>query len=201
MVRQVVCFGFIRVLFLLLAFLTSIADVSAYFLENRWELTASGGTGTQGSPMTLTWGFVPDGTPIPDPGFGGGTSSDLIAALDQSFGAGGGGADLTQRPWFEYFDRVFSRWAELGGGTYVYEPADDGAEVAGLEGSLGVRGDVRISGNVIDGASGILAYNYLPNNGDMVIDTGDMGFYSNNANDYLRLRNVLAHEHGHGFGL
>ena len=34
-----------------------------YYIQSRWTWTASdGATGTQGDPITLTWGFVPDGT-------------------------------------------------------------------------------------------------------------------------------------------
>jgi Ca2+-binding RTX toxin-like protein len=65
---------------------------------------------------------------------------------------------------------------------------------------LNVRGDIRIGGHPIDGNSGILAYNFYPNTGDMVLDTAD-NFYNTTTNDSLRLRNVIAHEHGHGLGL
>ena len=41
--------------------------------------------------------------------------------------------------------------------------------------------------------------NFFPNNGDMVIDTGD-NFYNSTGSNSLRLRNVLAHEAGHGVG-
>ena len=68
------------------------------------------------------------------------------------------------------------------------------------EDNWGVRPDV---GHSIDGQSGsnTLAYNYFPNNGDMVIDTDNINFYSNGGSNFLRLRNVLAHEFGHGMGL
>jgi serralysin len=59
---------------------------------------------------------------------------------------------------------------------------------------------VRIGGKNIDGPSGTLAYNYFPNFGEMVIDTADMALYSNAANSYRFLRNVVMHEHGHGIG-
>ena len=107
----------------------------------------------------------------------------------------------TQRPWFTYFQQSFDRWGQLGGMTYVYEPNDDGISLSSAAGSLGVRGDVRISGNFIDGASNVLAYNFFPNNGDMVLDTGDMGFFGTATQNYRRLRNTVMHEHGHGMGL
>ena len=52
----------------------------------------------------------------------------------------------------------------------------------------------------ITGNFGILAYNFFPNSGDMVIDVPD-SFYNNTSNNSLGLRNTLAHEHGHGLGL
>jgi hypothetical protein len=69
---------------------------------------------------------------------------------------------------------------------------------------VGVRGDVRIGSHPIDGAYNILAYNWFPVYGDMVIDSNDLvsgGFMFNTASNSLRLRNVMAHEHGHGLGL
>jgi Ca2+-binding RTX toxin-like protein len=88
----------------------------------------------------------------------------------------------------------------LTGIIYVYEPNDDGAPFPSSPGVLDVRGDIRIGGHPIDGNSGVLAYNFYPSTGDMVLDTTD-NFYNTTTNDSLRLRNVIAHEHGHGLGL
>jgi len=77
---------------------------------------------------------------------------------------------------------------------------DDGASLGSASGTLGVRPDIRIGGHPIDGNGNILAYNFYPNNGDMIIDTAD-AFYTNTSSNSLGLRNVLAHEHGHGLGL
>ena len=176
-------------------------------LGARWSTTATDGGGlSQGDPTTLTWSFVPDGT-----GFAGGCGvtgestddSDLIAFLDQQFGSGPGGTDLTMRPWFTYFQEVFDRWEELTGITYTYEANDDGVidgedfGGGGSSGVLGERGDVRIGGHRLDGNSGVLACNYFPNNGDMIFDTDD-NFY--NSNNILGFKNVISHEHGHGLG-
>lgn len=178
-------------------FLLAFAQSAAAFIPgNRWSSTASGSTGPAGDPITLTWSIVPDGTNIPGEG-----GSDLVDFLDGILGAGPGGADLTQRPWFRLFEESFDRWSQLGGVTYVYEPNDDGVTHGSFSGSLGVRGDLRIGGAYIDGPSDVLAYNGLPNNGDMVLDTGDGSFYANSSGDYRRFRNVVMHEHGHGFGL
>ncbi len=163
---------------------------------NRWSTTATNGGGlTQGDPTVLTWSIVPDGTSIF--GYNGEPTapSNLRAFLNSIYGS--------QAVWLPIFQGVFDRWSELNGVSYVFEPNDDGSAWTStniLPGQLGVRGDVRISGHFIDGNSNVLAYNFFPNFGDMVIDTGD-NTYFNTANSSLVLRNILAHEHGHGLGL
>lgn len=175
---------------------TFVSHAFGFVPGQRWTTTASGGTGQSGSSITLTWGFVADGTNIPN-----NSASDLIASLDGRFGAGPGGSDYTQRPWFARFEQSFNRWGELGGIDYIYEPNDDGGSTSGSRGVLGVRADVRIAGTSIDGASGTLAFNSFPNNGDMVLDTDDVGLFANAAGNYRFFRNVIMHEHGHGFGM
>ncbi len=169
---------------------------------DRWSLTATNDFGLeQGDPITLTWSLVPDGTTLPRAFGDSGGPSNLISRLDNIYGAGPGGTDLTQRPWFPLFQEVFEQWHALTGVAYRYEPNDDGAALSfAAAGQQGVRGDVRISGHGIDGRNGVLAYNYFPNYGDMVIDTDD-SFYDNTTNNSIRLRNVLSHEHGHGLGI
>ena len=179
---------------LLTAFLANGA--SGYVPDDRWTTTANGSTGSDGDPITLTWSFAPDGTSIPGEG-----ASNLIAYLDGKFGDGSGGSNLTQRPWFHLFAESLDRWSDLGGITFVYEPSDSGSQLQTSGGALGVRGDIRFGGANVDGSSGTLAYTWLPNVGDMVLDTGETNFFSNSANNYRRLRNTLMHEIGHAFGL
>lgn len=174
---------------------------------DRWFETATDvGPLFQGDPMTLTWSFIPEGTLIPgfNPGLGEvDAPSNLIAYLDSIYGAGPGGPNLTQRPWFPLFQQIFDNWGTLTGITYKYEPTDDGATFGDAPGVIGVRGDVRIGGHTIDGSpagGSVLAYNFFPNVGDMVIDTADL-FYFNTGGNSLGLRNVLSHEHGHGLGI
>ncbi|MCA9287097.1 MAG: matrixin family metalloprotease, partial [Phycisphaerales bacterium] len=160
----------------------------------RWSNTASGSFPGAGNPVVLTWSIVPDGTFVPNAvGLGYSGPSTLRAFLTGIYG--------NQQTWIQIYDDMFARWAELGGLSYVYEPNDDGSNlnVSG-NGQIGVRGDLRMAGIPLDGNSGVLAYNNFPADGDMVIDTGD-SFYTNTANNSLRLRNVIAHEHGHGQGL
>ncbi len=155
---------------------------------------------SQGSPLTLTWGVVPDGTTMPAEGFTAG-NSNLISAFDATFGNGGGGANLTNRPWFTSLSNSFNRWSQVSGLSYQYSAADDGVALSGSNlGVLNQRADLRIAGRNLDGASNVLAYNYFPNHADMVIDTADMALYGNSANSFRFLRNVVMHEHGHGMG-
>ncbi|HHH76072.1 MAG TPA: matrixin family metalloprotease [Phycisphaerae bacterium] len=176
-----------------------------YQLGSRWSITATNGWGLgQGDPTTIRWGFLQEETSIPAayPDHGQVTGpSNLISSLDAQFEVVLGGSDLTQRPWFQYFSSSFTRMSEVCGLTEVYEPNDDGAPFYYSSGSTGVRGDVRIGGTTIDGGYGILAYNYYPNTGDMVIDTADMSYFDNSYGNFLRLRNMLMHEHGHGVGI
>lgn len=177
----------------------------SFELDDYWTRTATDISRPLGGPMTLTWGFVQDGTEMNSAAFEPKTDSELIAFLDDIFGSGGGetgaGTDYSTRPWFTYFEEAFAVWGELTGITYQYVTYDDGAKVSGssaTSGELNVRPDIRISGHYIDGRGNFLAYNYYPNGGDMVIDT--WGSFSS-ANDYQGLRNVISHEHGHGIGL
>ncbi|MEM8964544.1 MAG: matrixin family metalloprotease, partial [Acidobacteriota bacterium] len=162
----------------------------------RWSATATDGSGLgQGDITTITWSIVPDGTSIF--GYNGEPTapSNLRAWLNGIYGS--------ESVWLPLFQSVFDRWEELTGMNYVYEPNDDGSAWTSTtiaSGQLGVRGDVRISGHFIDGNSNVLAYNFFPDFGDMVIDTAD-NFYNTTSGNSLRLRNVLSHEHGHGMGL
>ena len=183
------------------------SHIEEFQIGARWAVTATDGpTGPQGDPITLRWSIVPDGTTIvPTISGESDNPSSLISFFDGLYGdgggggGGGGGSSLADRPWFPLFDRSFERWDELSGISYVYEPNDDGQPINGNSfddfGTIGVRGDSRIGGHAIGGST--LAYNYLPNNGEMVIDTSKGGSFDSP----LVTRNVVTHEAGHGFGL
>jgi hypothetical protein len=101
--------------------------------------------------------------------------------------------------WQNQFRNSFARWSQVAGLRYT-EVSDDGAAFPNSAGSATApRGDVRIGGRNLDGAGGVLAFNYLPNVGDMVIDTSEN--WQSSINSYRFLRNVVMHEHGHGIGL
>jgi hypothetical protein len=166
-----------------------------YQLDGWWTATATDGGGiSRGEPITLTWSVVPDGMSIPGSAWVGDATapSNLRAFLTGIYG--------NEATWLALFQQVFDRWGELTGITYIYEPNDDSGSWTNAAGSIGVRGDIRISGHAIDGNYGILAYNFYPSTGDMVIDTSD-SFYNDTSSNSLKFRNTVAHEHGHGLGL
>jgi hypothetical protein len=163
---------------------------SRYWLGTRWS-------GTQGSPRTVTWSFVPDGLSISS-GVGEGVApSETFSRLDSLFSGQGG------RPtWINRFQQIFDRWEQLSGIDYTRVTSggndwDDGASW-GSAGSA-TRGDIRISMKPIDGGSSILAYNYYPSNGDMVLDRWES--WGSSTNSHRFLRNIVAHENGHGIGI
>lgn len=163
---------------------------------SRWNRTATDGSGLgQGDPTTITYSFVPDGTFIPNLGLGlGSGNSVLFAWLDSRYSS--------TATWQDLFHQVFDRWGELTGLSYVYEPNDDGANTNGPIGIIGTRGDVRIGAFNFsnDGNFGVLAYNNFPNDGDMIFDAYDT-YYNSTSLNSRGLRNVIAHEHGHGLGM
>jgi hypothetical protein len=153
----------------------------------RWSTTATNPTtGTEGDPITITWSFVPDGT------MADGAPSTMFADFTAEWGGGTG--------WMEKIRNAFQRWDDVLGVVYI-EVSDDGATLPNSPGLLGARGDVRLSGRSIDGSGNVLAYNWYPNGGDMVIDTDDCYYYHIPTNNFATLKATVAHEHGHGLGL
>jgi serralysin len=165
-------------------------DVLAFSVWRPWSATASG------NPNQVTWGFADDGSSIPATG-----TSTLISFFDGVYGVTVPGLEIIERPWFSLFEDSFDRWSQLSGITFVYEGADDGAVVQNSPGVLGVRADIRLAGKFIDGPSGALASTWLPNTGDIVLDTSDVGFFSTVLTDNPKARNTLKHEIGHSLGL
>ncbi|MCW5943826.1 MAG: matrixin family metalloprotease [Fimbriimonadaceae bacterium] len=163
----------------------------AYNPGQRWTTTANGATGSAGNPIVLTYSFVPDGTNVPAAAGAGAAPSNLFSTMNSKFG---GNTAL----WQSKFAQIYAGWAGVAGLMYDYESADDGVGLNSGAGVLGTRGDVRVSARNIDGSSGVLAYNYYPNSGDMCIDSSEN--WANQSNDYRFLRNTLGHEHGHGLG-
>jgi hypothetical protein len=169
----------------------------SYQIGGRWSATASGSTGSTGTGITLTYSIAPDGTLL---GSGNGEANDgstLRSKLDTIYGS--------QASWLPVIQSVFNSWSAVSGITYKYETNDDGADFSSSnKGVLGTRGDVRIGAHPVDGTYNVLAHNWFPSYGDMIIDADDLaagGYMTSTATNSLRLRNVMAHEHGHGLGL
>jgi hypothetical protein len=164
-------------------------DETDYQVGGRWSVTSFGGTGAFGNPMRISYSYVPDGTFVPNQGLGSGNSS-LFARMNALFG---GNTAL----WQSKFEAVFERWDFLTGANYELAP-DDGASLHASPGVQNVRGDVRICMITLADPN-VLAYNFFPNIGDMVINRSPG--WNNSTNDYRFLRNTVSHEHGHGMGL
>jgi len=159
-----------------------------YEADARWTLTSYGATGSIGTAVRFGYSFVPDGTEVPDSGLGGGPSQ-LFSTFTSQFGS--------QSLWQQKFRQIFDAWSNVSGIVYTETP-DDGAPLHFSAGIQGVRGDLRISCIPLLEPS-VLAYNFFPNNGDMVINSTFN--WANPSQDYRFLRNTLGHEHGHGMGL
>ena len=157
-----------------------------YNIVQRWTSTATDGTiGPVGTGCHLTYSFIPDGTMI------NGQPSQLFQMLNQQFGS--------QDVWQNLFAEAFAEWEAVSGLRYAHETNDDGATFVSSPGVLGVRGDIRIGSIPVDGPSGILAYNYYPDAGDMVLDASEA--WGSHGNNYIFFRNIVAHELGHGWGV
>jgi hypothetical protein len=183
-------------------FLLAPAIASAYINNGRWTSTATNAvTQPLGRPATLTWSIVPDGTNISHLA----KPSNLISVFDGLF-PGSVGLPLAQKPWFALIQQSFNRWNEVSGVTYVYEPADDGVAHGTAVGSLGVRGDIRLGGALIDGtgsSNNTLATASMIPIADITIDTADTAYFgaAGGFAPYINLRTTLMHEIGHTLGL
>lgn len=186
-------------------FQTGEGDAPAAYVAGSGFTTTASGSRPAGESATLTWSLVADGTGMPTGQGEPNAPSNLIAFLDNIHygGPGPGGNDFTQRAWFNLIKSGLDRWDAISGLRIRYEPNDDGVNLGTLAGSLGRRGDIRIGGHYIDGdvRPSVLAYNYFPNNADMVIDTSEVTLLGNAGGNYLRFRNTIMHEVGHGLGL
>ncbi|HEX2838791.1 MAG TPA: matrixin family metalloprotease [Phycisphaerales bacterium] len=153
--------------------------------------------GAMGSHRTLYWSLVPDGTMLPGREGQAEAPSNLFAQMDSKFGG-------NRALWIAQIQAAVDRWSYLTGITYVRITSggndwDDGSNFPESNFNGTTRGDVRIGGRNLDGGSGVLAFNYYPPGGDMVIDTAEN--WGSSANSYRFLRNVVMHELGHGLGM
>jgi hypothetical protein len=187
------------------------APVHAYILSTRWSETATNQpTGPQGSPVTITWSLAPDQTAIPTTTPS--SPSTLIGFLDSHWGAGPGGTDLAQRPWFYIFNQSMERLGAISGVTFLYEPNDDGitptpemgrafSNAQAAAGDLGERGDVRIGGNAFPPDKPYLALTYFPPYAEMMFNTNEAPNFTNSYDNYRYFRNTVMHEAMHAAGV
>jgi hypothetical protein len=112
----------------------------------------------------------------------------------------------------EYIRTGFAAWRRWTGLSYD-EVADDNAAFNLDVPRVSTRGDIRVGGSSLVLSSngqtspGTLAYNMFPNDfgfsgSDMTINTDNFGVgaYFTQGPDSWNLRQVAAHEHGHGLG-
>ena len=120
-------------------------------------------------------------------------NSTLFAKMNAAFG--------TTANWKAKFQSYFALWSQVANITYS-EVTDDGLAMPSNAGrnTAPIRGDIRIGMHPIDGGFNILAYNYSPNSGDMILDADDTAFFNTSSSNFRRFRNTVMHEHGHGIG-
>jgi len=178
--------------------LTGLNQTDTIIRADRWNNTATNGsTGSLGTPVTITWSIARDGQDFTAVGT---TPSNVVSFLDTQWATSGPATSFETRAWFGPLKQGFDRWGEISGLSYVYEPNDSGN--FGAAGVLGVRGDVRVGGIELDGSGGVIARNFFPDGGEMVLDTTEINFLDpTSSNSNRRFRNVISHEHGHGLGL
>ena len=115
--------------------------------DDRYRFASNG----NGTPATITWSIVPDGTTtIRDTDTSATAPSNLVSFMNTNFGGNPAQTNLTLQPWFHIFTDSFGRWSQLGGVNFVYEPHDDGVSHPGSNnnGVLGVRGDIRLPARI-----------------------------------------------------
>jgi hypothetical protein len=147
----------------------------------------------RGTPVTVSWSLVPDGTPMGAVTLLNGQvvlgteGSSLLRVMDGNFGG-------QRSTWVNYIQGCFNAISAFSGIRFVQVP-DDGAPMYNSSGVNGVRGDIRIGARHVDGQSGILAFA----NSDITLDVQEI--WSNNSNGFRYFRNVFSHELCHALGL
>ena len=167
-----------------------------------WVGAGQQGLSGRAQRASLTYSFPADSTPWGLQELNTPAPNVLNASLTALFGPGN--IDLGR----EYIRQGLAAWRRYGGLDYS-EVADSGIPMDQVLTRRSSVGDIRIGGTPF-GVNTFLAYNAFPSaqaagvgGGDMVINTS---FFiptnlNNPDNAYRYLRNVIAHEHGHGLGM
>jgi len=163
--------------------------VNRFFIDGvAWTGNGGQGGSAQAARTILKFSFPNDGTAWD------GGSNNLNSRFTAQFGA----ANVDRGR--ELIRQAFAAWRRNSGLTYN-EVADTNSGFSQSPLALG-NGDIRIGSRPL-GGGGVLAYNYFPTGGgDMVVNSNELvaGSMFSAANNYRFLRNVIAHEHGHGLG-
>jgi hypothetical protein len=172
--------------------------------QRKWN-SAGNATALPGdaSRANLTYSFPADGTTwgLAGSGFATGPNT-LIGALTTAFGSEDRGK--------EFVRQGLAAWKKYAGITYT-ENSDNNIAQDQVSTRRSTVGDIRIGGLALGAATPVLAYNAFPGSpslasivgGDMCINTSYFsvaGNFPDATNNFRFLRNVVAHEHGHGTG-
>ena len=179
-------------------------DGQRYFYDiSSWHGEAVLGPAGQAQRAHLTYSFPADNVGWGLAGISARIPNVLNATLITTFGA----ANLDKG--HELMRQSLASWRKYSGLTYTESPDDNTVEDQGTT-RQPYRGDIRFGGNDLGPASSVLAYDAFPDpaglalvgGSDMLINVGFFkpSYFQNSADNYVFLRNVVAHEHGHGLG-
>lgn len=160
-----------------------------------WTGNSGQGPSGQAIPARLSFSFPNDGVMwgIPSRPV---VPNDLNSGLGHVFG--GANFDLGR----EMLRQALAGWRRTAGLSY-FEVADDNSPQDTLTAPSAQRGDIRVGGG-FTWPDTYLAYNFFPSGGgDMFYNSRyweTASFLGNPGNSNRYLRNVMAHEHGHGLG-
>ena len=181
--------------------------IPQFFTDNTvWTGEGVTGPARLAVPAHLTYSFPADGTTwgLSSVGFGTGPNA-LNAMLINASTIGQGNANRLDFG-RELIRQGLAGWRANTGLRYT-EVADDNVPMNQTTFRVATRGDIRIGGYPYGTTFGVLAYNAFPTaalagvgGGDMAINTSFITSYNNSGSNWRFLRNVTAHEHGHGLG-
>jgi hypothetical protein len=181
----------------------SLLEGDLRFFTSSMCWTGNGAQAATGraQPAVLTYSFPSDGVAWGHSSVGLGTGPNALnATFTGLFGAG----NVDQGR--EFWRQAEAGWRKIAGLTYQEVADNDTPEDQSIT-HVTTRGDIRVGGYPMGTGSGVLAYNAFPNSagtglggGDMALNTSFFipGNLANPLNSYRYLRNVAAHEHGHG---
>ncbi len=175
--------------------------------DTIWVGEAQIGPSWEQAPAHLTFSFPDDGTIWGLASVSATSPNVLNSAFESAFGPGN--KDLGR----EIIRQAFAGWALATGNTYR-EVADDNSQMDEATARQPGRGDIRIGGIAFGEEAGFVAYNAFPTatilgvgGADMAINTSFLNGPGENGTilalpncNYRIMRNVAAHEHGHGLG-